>query len=385
MFESSIRSTSHDGAPGDLAVVFGERREFVAIGLWDPASPIRLRVLHAGRPMTVDGAFWRARLSTALGRRMPLLADPATTGLRLVHGENDELSGIVVDAYGSTAVVKVYSEAWFPHLGDVLDALIDAATGVGLDLDRVVVRLSRNVAAGDTHGFTSGRVVLGTEPDGPVEFLENGLTFEADVLGGQKTGHFLDQRDNRARVRDLADGRRVLDVFACTGGFSVHAAAGGATEVTSVDLSRRSLATAEANRVHNLHVPEVRRARHDVIVGDAFDVMEDLVRRRSTFDLVIVDPPSFAQRERDRAGAIEAYGRLAELGLRLVADGGVSVQSSCSSRVSNEEFDEVLAAAAAGSGRSVEVFARTGHALDHPIGFPQGGYLKTAFATVGRG
>lgn len=382
VFDSSVRSVNREGAAGDLAVVFGDRREFAAIGLWDPESPIRLRVLHHGRPVTIDSGFWRSRWASALGRRAGLLADPATTGLRLLHGENDGLPGLVADAYDTTVVVKVYSSAWLPHLVDVLGALSEAAIGAGLGLDRIVVRLGRNVARGETHGLADGDVVLGDPPPGPVRFLENGLTFEADVIGGQKTGHFLDQRDNRARVRDLSAGRRVLDVFACTGGFSVHAAAGGATEVTSVDLSRRSLATASANFAHNTGDEAVRRARHDVIVGDAFEVMEDLRRRRRRFDLVIVDPPSFAPRERDRTGAVEAYGRLAELGIGLVEPGGTYVQSSCSSRVTIDEFRGAVLGAADRSARGLTVLDETTHAADHPVAFPHGAYLKTLFARV---
>lgn len=384
VFESSIRSVGHEGAPGDLAVVFGDRREFVAIGLWDPDSPIRLRILHQGSPNTIDGAFWRARFATALGRRAALVASPATTGFRLVHGENDAMSGLVADVYGSTVVVKLYSAAWFPLLPEVLDALVDSISLVGLEVDRVVLRLSRNVQGIAGSGLRDGLVVLGDDPSAPVEFLENGLRLEADVIGGQKTGHFLDQRENRARVRDLAAGRTVLDVFACTGGFSLHAAAGGATDVTSVDLSRRSLATAEANFAHNADDPAVAAVTHRSVVGDAFEIMDDLGARRRRFDLVVVDPPSFAQKEQDRPGAVDAYGRLAALGLDLVADGGTYVQSSCSSRVSVDEFRSAVLGAASRSGRRVEITEETTHAADHPVGFAQGAYLKTLFASVGR-
>src|SRR5262249_40378088 len=155
--------------------------------------------------------------------------------------------------------------------------------------------------------------------------------FEADVVGGQKTGHFLDQRENRALVSSFAGGRRVLDVFACTGGFSVHAAAGGATEVTSVDLSRRSLDVASRNMALNADRPAVSACEHRFVVGDAFEEMTRLARRGEAFDLGVVDPPSFAHSERDRPGAIAAYGRLADLGLELPAPRGLYVQSSCSS------------------------------------------------------
>ena len=381
VFESSIRSVSRDGSPGDLAVIFGDRREFVAIGLWDPSSPIRVRVLHRGSPATIDGSFWRARLTSAMARRSALIADPGTTGYRLVHGENDALPGLVADLYDTTLVLKLYSDAWFPHLTDVVEAVADAATATGVRVETVVLRLSRNVQRLETFGLRDGSTLIGSVPDRPVLFLENGLTFEADVLAGQKTGHFLDQRENRARVRELASGR-VLDVFACTGGFSVNAAAGGAAEVHSVDLSRRSLATASANMAHNADRVGAAGRHHHVVVGDAFDVMGDLRRRRERFDVVIVDPPSFAPRERDRAGAIEAYRRLAGLGLDLVVPGGTYVQSSCSSRVGMDELRAAVVAGSVDVDRRLLGVRETGHPADHPIGFPQGGYLTTVFATV---
>lgn len=382
VFESSIRSVSHDGAPGDLAVVFGDRREFVAIGLWDPGSPIRLRILHSGNPSAVDGSFWRARLASALGRRAALVADPATTGFRLVHGENDAMSGFVADLYGSTVVVKLYSAAWFAHLPAVLEALVDATALAGLDVDRIVVRLSRNLQAGGRTGLRDGLVVLGEEPLRPVEFLENGLRFEADVIGGQKTGHFLDQRDNRALVRAAAAGRSVLDVFASTGGFSLSAAAGGASSVHLVDQAVPALETARRNIASNRFIPAVRDCAVRVTVGDAFDVMADLAAEGERYDLVIVDPPSFAH---DAAGverALRAYGRLTRLAVELLEPGGLLVQASCSSRVGIDDLHDVMSGAVRRTGRTMREVRRTGHAVDHPVGFEYGAYLCAVFAEI---
>ncbi|MFN8049831.1 MAG: class I SAM-dependent rRNA methyltransferase [Acidimicrobiales bacterium] len=382
VFDASITSLSHEGEPGELAVVFGERREFVAIGLYDPASPIRVRVLHHGRPTTIDAAFWRTRLDAALARRAELVASASTTGWRLIHGENDGLPGVVIDRYDTTLVAKIYSEAWYPHLGDVLAAAVAGCAGAGLDVDRVVVRLSRQLRQGDTHGLVDGMVVLGSEPDGPVEFLENGLRFGADVIAGQKTGHFLDQRENRALVATLAQDREVLDVFACTGGFSVHAASGGAVGVTSIDLSHRSLDVAAENMARNAGLPRVAASRHELEVADAFGAMSRRVEAGERYDLVIVDPPSFAHNQRDRPGALDAYRRLATLGVELTAPRGMFVQSSCSSRVTAPEFRELVSEVVTASGRRWELRAETGHAADHPVGFAQGAYLKTMFCRL---
>lgn len=375
VFDRSVTSVSHDGVPGDLAVVFDAKRRFVAVGLYDPASPTRVRVLHHGEPATIDDAWWRQRIGTSIERRAPLAAAGDTTGYRLVHGENDGLPGLVVDRYDATLVVKAYSAAWLPHVTPVAAALVDACRP-----ERILLRLGRAAAAAAPE---HDRIALaGDVPTEPVPFLELGLSFEADVVRGQKTGHFLDQRDNRARVGRLSSGRRVLDVFACTGGFSVHAAAGGASEVMSVDQSQDALDTARRNMARNAERPAVAACRHETVAGDAFEVMAELVARRRRFDVVVVDPPSFASRRASVPAALHAYGRLTGLAVRLVEPGGVLVQASCSSRVAADDFEAAVERGARAAGRRLDITERTGHPLDHPIGFPQGAYLKAIFATV---
>ena len=200
VFDGSVTSVRPEGRTGDLAVIFDDRRRFRAIGLYDPASPIRVKVLHQGEPTPVDGDFFERQLRTALERRAPLVASDHTTGYRWVSGENDGLPGLVVDRYADTIVVKVYTAAWFPHLTPVVGAISRV-----VDADRVVLRLARSVEPPDSPLFdcplVDGAALLGDLPDGPVRFLEHGLRFEADVVHGQKTGHFLDKRDNRLLVR----------------------------------------------------------------------------------------------------------------------------------------------------------------------------------------
>jgi len=379
LFDGSITSaTSADAASaGDLAVVFDARRDFVAIGLWDPSSPIRVKVLHHGEPRQIDESFWRERITTALERRSTLAADPDTNAYRCVHGENDRLPSLVVDRYDRSLVVKLYSAIWFPHLAAVVATLCEA-----LDPERVVLRLSRNVGKGATFGLTDGMTIVGPPPDGPVRFRERGLTLEADVIRGNKTGHFLDQRDNRALVRSMALGARVLDAFASTGGFSVAAAAGGATSVDLIDVSGPALRTAERNLAHNRFITAVRGCTVRTTTGDAFVEMERLRRREQRFDLVVIDPPSFAQRQTDVTNALRAYARLTRTAIGLVAPGGALMQSSCSSRVTADEFFATLHEAAAAGGVELSEIRRTGHPLDHPIGFEHGAYLKTLFARV---
>ncbi|MEO6571549.1 MAG: class I SAM-dependent rRNA methyltransferase [Ilumatobacteraceae bacterium] len=377
VYDGSITSVSHDGGVGDLAVVFDDDRKFAAIGLWDPTSPIRLKVLHRGSPMQIDAEFWQHHLAAAVDRRAALAEDGETSGYRVVHGENDGFPGLVIDRYDQTYVVKVYTAAWFPHLVGVVQALVGLMSPV-----RVVLRLSRGVANGDTFGLHDGDTIFGEAPTGPVLFRERDLTLEADVVRGQKTGHFLDQRDNRALVRSMASGASVLDVFASTGGFSVAAAAGGATSVHLIDQSAPALATAQKNLVHNRRLGSVRHCAVHTTVGDAFQVLADLAKKRERFDIVIVDPPSFASNQAAVPRALAAYARLTRLALAVVEPGGVLVQASCSSRVTADEFAHAVLDAAASAGADVHETRRTGHAVDHPIGFEFGGYLKAIYLNV---
>lgn len=378
IFDRSIVSVRPGGSAGDLAVVFDDQRRFMAIGLYDPASPIRIKVLHAGSPTPVDDSFWLGRLGDASALRSGLRADASTTAFRWVHGENDRLPGLVLDRYDDTTVLKAYSAAWAPHL----DAVVAAAQQV-MPSERVVMRLARNVAR-EVGGTEAATALVGDLPPGPVGFVENGLRFEADLVRGQKTGHFLDQRDNRLRVRALSARTRVLDVYSCTGGFSVNAAAGGAVSVHSVDASPGAIATARSNMALNQALATVRSCRHDQTVGDAMRTMQAMAARGQRFDLVVVDPPSFASRKDQVGAALRAYGRLTDLALDLLEPGGTLVQASCSARVTAHEFFDVVETTARRRGVMLVQETRTAHAVDHPVGFPEGAYLKSVFATVAR-
>lgn len=377
IYNESITKGGQDAETGDLAVIFDDDRKFRAIGFWDADSPIRVKILHEGKPQSVDREFFALRIADAIDHRLPLLSTGDTTGHRLLSGENDKLPGFVVDRYDSTLVIKLYSAAWFPHLTTMVDLLcaIDIFA-----VDRVVLRLSRTVEQGETFGLQDGQTIFGDPPTEEIVFLENGLLFGADVVRGQKTGHFFDQRDNRLAVQHEATGD-VLDVFSSTGGFSVYAAAGGAESVVSVDTNQPSLDAAESNMARN-ELDEL--TRYSTVCDDAFDVLSEFGRMGRRFDVVIIDPPSFAQKQADIDAALHAYRRLTTRGLALVHDGGLFVQASCSSRVSTDEFYESIHYAAKQAGVSLTDQRRTGHAIDHPIGFAQGGYLKALFARVQR-
>ena len=379
LFDKAIRQQNADGRSGDLAVIFDRKNRFLAIGLYAPASPIRVRILAQGQPTKIDANWFLYRVETAVEKRLPLL-QTNTTGYRLIHGENDGLPGLVIDRYGETLVVKLYTTAWVPHLR----AVLGAATKL-LPPKRVVLRLSRFVQQQEAElfGLVDGQLWGQPMRNSGVRFLENGLYFEADAVRGQKTGFFLDQRDNRARVEKLAMGKRVLNVFAYTGGFSLYAARGGAKEVVSLDISQPALANGMRNFRLNLANEAVAAAEHELLVGDAFQSMKQLIANKRRFEMVIIDPPAFAKRQDEVERALTAYGRLVRLGLKLLKPGGVLVMASCSSRVSADQFFELVHKTALGVKRPLQEIERTGHALDHPIGFAEGAYLKCLFGYAG--
>ncbi len=376
LFDQSITQQRGQGHPGDLAVVFDERRQFLAIGLYDPTSPLRVRVLQHAIPEVIDQAWFRHRLDRAAVVRAGLPAQ-GTTGYRLVHGENDGLPGLVIDRYAGVLVLKLYSVAWVPWLRDLRSALAEVQPA-----DAVVLRLSRAVQRQPEalFGLVDGIVLAGEMVGDAVLFSEYGLHFEANVRQGQKTGFFLDQRENRARVEKLAAGRTTLNVFAYSGGFSLYAARGGAVEIVSLDLSAPALAAAQRNFALNQHIPAVAVAQHDVLVADAFVALGDLRRARRRFDLVIVDPPAMAKQASEIARARLAYSRLTELALGVLTTGGTLVMSSCSSRVDADTFFATINQAARQAGRPLRERERTGHPIDHPVRFPEGAYLKCLFA-----
>lgn len=374
IFDQSIAWQSHVGAPGDLAVIFDDKRRFLAIGLYDPTSAIRVRILQSREPATINADWFQNKLVMA-ARLRAALDEKNTNGYRLVHGENDGLPGLVLDRYADTLVLKLYTPAWIPHLKDFCDALTQVSPARHL-----ILRLNRSLQKQTEflHGLSDGTTLSLQTPPSLILFKENGLVFESDPVHGQKTGFFLDQRDNRARVEKLSRDRSVLNAFAYTGGFSVYAARGGAKEVVSVDVSAPALEAAVRNMGHN----GLTAVAHETIAEDAFEVLARMASQKRLFDVVIIDPPMFAQSEKQIAAALSAYRKLTRLGLGVLRHGGTLVQASCSSRVDAEPFFEAVHQSAKEAGRRLTEIERTGHALDHPISFKEGAYLKCLFARV---
>jgi 23S rRNA (cytosine1962-C5)-methyltransferase len=373
LFADSIREQNRDGQPGELAVIFDRKDKFLAVGLFDPESPLRMRVLHAGKPVNIDENWWRENFAGAIDRRKNLF-DECTNGFRWINGESDGWPGLVLDRYAETLVLKIYTAAWLPRLGEVTVIIRES-----LKSERLVLRLSRNIQEIARKNFhvEDGQILSGGKLDGRVTFLETGISFEADVTRGQKTGFFLDQRENRRRVETLAHGRDVLNAFSFSGGFSLYATRGGAKSVTDLDISAHALESAKRNFALNKNDSTIAACRHETIQTDAFAWLEQNTAQK--FDLVILDPPSLAKREAERAGAIQAYGKLAANGIKALRRNGILVAASCSAHVSAAEFFEAVRQAARNSGRNFVEIETTGHPPDHPATFAEANYLKCIF------
>ena len=243
VFHYQVKNEKVEGKPGDLAVVYDSKNQFLAIGLYDPESDIRLRILQTSNPVDIDNSFFEERLNRALGLRDNLYGE-GTTGYRVINGENDGFPGLVLDRYEETVVLKLYTSAWVPYL-DTLITLFKKK----LSIKRCVLRRSRKVAALEeiSKKYNEGHLLFGDKLEGPVRFKENEINFEVDVIAGQKTGFYLDQRDNRQKVRLLSKGNSVLNVFSYTGAFSVYAFAGGAISVLEIDSNSVALAASRKN------------------------------------------------------------------------------------------------------------------------------------------
>jgi len=356
---------------GDLATIFDDDGPIATV-LADPTSPLRARVLDLVPDAVIDAAWVRARTEAAAARRVrdPLLV--GCTGRRLVHGEGDACPGLVVDHYDDTAVIvfdgPAASAFWRPRLPEVLAGIERA----GIAVAHVWIR-------GERRDRTAGEALRG-DPPAEIVITEDEARFAVDVRAGQKTGFFLDQRDNRRSVRRHAAGATVLNVFSYTGGFSLHAALGGATHVTSVDLA----APAIAGISRNLALTGLSPAGHEGVTADAFDFFARSRQRGRTWDLVIVDPPSFAPSEKARPAALAAYRKLVGAALGVTAPGGRFALASCSSHVTEADLLQIAAASPPGIS-PLRLRLAGGAGSDHPVlpAFPEGRYLKFLFFDVG--
>jgi len=353
--------------PGSVVDLVEDRR-FVARGYYDPHSHIAVRILTLDPKESIDVAFFRARIEKALALRRSLIDLRDTDGFRVVHGEGDGLPGVVADLYAGFVVLKLYSAGLSPLRPLIVEALASTVPAV-----RGIV--GRDEAADDEHlSEAPTQTLWGEAAPKRVLIRERGASFWVDVHRGQKTGFFLDQRENRALVRRLAKDREALNCFAYSGGFSVNAALGGAASVLSIDSDREAIELARENFRANGLDPE----RHQFQTGDVFDLLASLKKAKRTFDLVILDPPAFAKTQRAVESAIAGYASLNRQALALLRPSGLLATASCSARVSPEAFSGAIREAAFNSGVELMLLEERYQPPDHPIRlhFPEGRYLK---------
>lgn len=365
VFSGAIAGANGNLNEGDVVRIVSNENELMGYGHYQIGS-IAVRMLTF-REEKIDHAFWVTRLSEALRLRKALqLTGRADNNIyRLVHGEGDRLSGLVIDIYGKTAVMQAHSVGMHMSREQIADALIEASEGL---IENVYYKSETTLPfKADLHqenGFLRGH------DEGNVA-VENGLKFHIDWLRGQKTGFFVDQRENRSLLEHYAKGRNVLNMFCYTGGFSVYAMRGGANLVHSVDSSAKAIDLTRANAEMNFPGD----ARHEAFAEDAFKFLE---QAGSNYDLIVLDPPAFAKHKDALPRALKGYTRLNAIAFRKIKPGGIVFTFSCSQAVNKDQFRLAVFTAAAQSGRHVRILHQLHQPADHPINIyhPEGEYLK---------
>ena len=365
IFSGALAGMDDGIEEGEVVRVITHEGQFIAVGHYQIGS-IAVRVLSF-RDITIDSAFWRSRLEAALlmRQRIGIADNPNNNTFRLVHGEGDNLPGLIIDCYGETAVMQAHSVGMHYCRQEICDALIDVMGGrIKNVYYKSETTLPYKAHLGEEDGFIHGRT------DDNVA-VENGLKFRVDWLRGQKTGFFVDQRENRSLLEKYATGKSVLNMFCYTGGFSVYAMRGGAKLVHSVDSSAKAIELTNANVA--LNFPD--DSRHEAFCEDAFKYLDN---NNDKYDLIILDPPAFAKHRGALHNALKGYTRLNVKGLERIRKGGILFTFSCSQVVTKDNFRNAVFTAAAQTGRKVRILHQLHQPADHPINIyhPEGEYLK---------
>ncbi|MBX3670057.1 MAG: class I SAM-dependent methyltransferase [Rhodocyclaceae bacterium] len=368
LFEGSIAYFNGRARAGDTVEVQSADGRRLGRASWSPSSQIRARMWSFDADTPIDDAFFRARVGAAWARRAALGLSPAQ-GMRVLHAESDGLPGVIADAYGDTIVLQLTSAGADKWRAAIVSAL-QRASGCA----RIYERSDSDVRALEGLSAECGWRV-GAASDAALEIVEHGLRMEVDIFAGHKTGFYLDQRDSRALAARLAAGRRVLNCFCYTGGFSLAALHGGATQVLSIDSSAPALSQARRNLVLN---SGLAAERAEWLEADVFAALRDLRKAGRRFDLIVLDPPKFAPSASHATAAARAYKDINMNALRLLEPGGLLLTYSCSGGVGADLFQKIVAGAALDAGVEARMLARLGPGPDHPVGlaFPEGEYLK---------
>lgn len=363
IFRGEVDTIRGDYEPGDIVTVVTSRGLFLGKGYINPKSQIIVRML-THHDDYIDRAWFKRRLERAWAHRQRLLPD--TSACRVVFGEADFLPGLIVDKFGDILVVQSLAlgiDKWLPDIVEILDELLQPR-GI-YERNDVPVR--------ELEGLPQRKGYLRGEFDPHLTIIENEMKMAVDVAGGQKTGYFLDQRENRRAIRPYAKGGRVLDCFSNVGGFALNAAAAGATEVIAVDASEDAIAAAKQNAELNGLADRMKFE-----VGNAFDILRRMEANQERFDLIILDPPAFAKNKGALEGAVRGYKEINLRAMRMLPEGGFLVTNSCSYHMTPDLFKAVIADAAHDARRRLRLVEERAQALDHPIvvGYPESHYLK---------
>jgi 23S rRNA (cytosine1962-C5)-methyltransferase len=368
VFSGAVQSVSGEAEPGETVVIRNSQGQFLAWGAYSPQSQIRARVWGWDEAEEVNRVFFKRKLENALQLRKDWIDLEHTTAYRLVHAESDGLPGLIVDRYHDTLVVQVLSagvERWRDEIVSLLGELVQP--------DAIYER--SDVTVRELEGLPERTgLLLGELPPQPLTIQENGLLFKVELVTGQKTGFYLDQRDNRRFCREIARGKRVLNCFAFTGGFTAAALAGGAESVLSIDSSDDALALARENVALNA----LPLDKCEWITGDVFQELRTLRDKAEQFDLIILDPPKFVPTAAQAQKAARGYKDINLLGFKLLRPGGVLMTFSCSGGIDAAFFQKIVADAALDAEVDAQIVKRLYQAADHPtyLAFPEGTYLK---------
>ena len=374
VFEGAIGQVTGDPQPGAEVLVQSKDGHAIGRGLFNPNSNIRVRMYSWDPDVPIGNALFSARIDEAAALRESLINPESTTASRVFFSEADGLSGLIVDRYGDWLLVQLTSLALADRREELFDLLEKRHNPRGIWL-----RTEKGIRESEGLEISDG-LVRGEEPPRPLALLENGLKFEVDVTQGQKTGGFLDQRENHLAVAQRVHGHRVLDLFCYAGGFGVTATAlGGASAVVGVDSSEPALDLARRNADLNGVSDQT-----EFIKSDAFKFLEEAAAKGEQFNTVIVDPPKMTRRRKGLAGALRGYRSLNELAVKLISPGGLLVTCSCSGLISRGDLESMLAAVATSTGQRIQILESRGQSADHPVSpnCPENAYLKCLVCRV---
>ena len=373
VFSNELASVPRDIASGETVKLFTHDKKFLGTGFYNPHSLISVRLISV-KDEQPDKEFFTRKFLEALKLRELIYKNEETNAYRLVHGESDGLPGLIVDRFNQAIVIQAFSAGMDIHLSLICDVLQEL-------FNPTVIIVRNESPLRELEGLTLYKDIVRGEKSETVQTIHDaGITYEVNLFEGQKTGFFLDQRENRRVIRKFAENADVLDVFTNDGGFALNALYGGAHSAILIDASKEALQRADRNAQLN------KFREYSLVAADAFDTLDQMVESQESFNLVILDPPSFTKSRKNLPGALKAYKRLNKLGLQLVKSGGFLATASCSHHVSEEDFLQSVHQAALSAGCQVRLIHKNSQPFDHPVllAMPETSYLKFACFYVTR-